>query len=171
VDGSDQQDFEAFVVAQLQPLLRLARLLTGNDHDAWDLVQDCLIRVGAKWSSLDSARDPFAYARRTLVNLNLNRLRRRRREVTTDDVPDLPMASAPENTGWLLPALRNLPSRQRAALVLHYYEGLGVNEISEVLGCSPSSAKTHLRRGRAALADEPIVRESRSPEPNSIQRR
>ena len=66
--------------AQLPGLLGYARALSGNDHDAWDLVQECLVRIGVRWSRIDRDGNPAAYARTTLVRLNVDRMRRRGRE-------------------------------------------------------------------------------------------
>jgi RNA polymerase sigma-70 factor (sigma-E family) len=147
-------DFEEFATADLPRLMRVARVLTGNDHDAADIVQDCLARMGARWSDSKPIGNPHAYARATLVNLNVSRLRRFKRELLVRHVPE------PEPTGgvhaaaldpWLESALAALPARQRAAVALAYLEDLPVADIATALGCAVSTAKTHLARGRGAL--------------------
>ncbi len=147
--------FEEFVTAQLPRLLGLAKVLTGNDHDAWDLVQDSLARVGSRWSKITNRGDPFWYARKTLINQNLNRLRRRNRETLLPTLPDrgLPveMSVGGFEHAWLESALGRLSKRQRAAVVLAYLEDQSVAEIAALLGCSASAAKTHLARGREVL--------------------
>ncbi|MDQ3485881.1 MAG: SigE family RNA polymerase sigma factor [Actinomycetota bacterium] len=154
VSRLDDPGFEQFVKAQLPRLLAVARVLTGNDHDAWDLVQDSLARVGSRWSHINNRDDPFAYARKTLVNQNLNRARRGRRETLLSNPPD---QQAPVDAArgfehaWLESALRKLSRQQRAAVVLAYMEDQSVAQIAEALGCSTSAAKTHLARGRRAL--------------------
>ena len=151
----DDPDFEQFVTAQLPRLLALARVLTGNDHDAWDLVQDSLARVGSRWSHILNRTEPYSYARKTVVNQNLNRLRRRNRETLLSSPPDRGLSVDTAADGfehaWLESALRRLSKRQRAAVVLAYMEDQSVAQIAEVLGCSTSAAKTHLTRGREAL--------------------
>ncbi len=151
----DGPGFEEFVTAQLPRLLALAKVLTGNDHDAWDLVQDSLARVGSRWSKIINRGDPFWYARKTLINQNINRLRRRNRETLLPCPPDraLPVEMTVDGFehAWLESALRRLSKRQRAAVVLAYLEDQSVAEIAELLGCSPSAAKTHLARGREVL--------------------
>src|SRR5687767_1659886 len=110
--GSVREDpeFVSFVDAQLPGLLGYARVLTGNDHDAWDLVQECLVRIGLKWSRIDREGNPVGYARTTLVRLNIDRMRRGGRERPVELVPDStvdePVAGIEP---WLLAALRSLP--------------------------------------------------------------
>jgi DNA-directed RNA polymerase specialized sigma24 family protein len=68
-DEGSASVFEAFARAEAPRLFRLARLLCGNEHDAWDLTQEALVRIGRRWRSIDADRDPAAYARRCLVNV------------------------------------------------------------------------------------------------------
>lgn len=155
VDDDSGSAFEAFARVEGPRLVRLARLLCGNEHDAWDVAQETLIRIGRRWRSIDAERNPSAYARKCLVNVHRNRLRGRGREVL--------MAAVPEPAGdsiagpsdgrdeWLDIALQRLPWKQRAAVTLAYYEDLPVREIAAALNCSVSAVKTHLVRGRQAL--------------------
>jgi DNA-directed RNA polymerase specialized sigma24 family protein len=69
-------EFAEYATADLPRLMRIARVLTGNDHDAADLVQDCLAKMGARWGDSRPISNPHAYARATLVNLNNSRLRK-----------------------------------------------------------------------------------------------
>lgn len=157
MSGSD--GFEAFAAAETRRLLTLARVLTGNEHDAWDLTQETLVQVGLRWSRVDQSRNPHGYARTSLVRLNLNRLRKLRREWLTSSPDD--HTSTRSSTGlpagidgmdaWLDDALQALPARQRAAVVLRHLEDLPLADIADALGCSTGSVKTHLSRGLAAL--------------------
>ncbi len=70
------EGFEAFVEGEIPRLLRLATLITGNPHDAWDLVQESLVRVGSRWRRLDRTEAPHAYAQRVLLNLNVSNWRK-----------------------------------------------------------------------------------------------
>jgi RNA polymerase sigma-70 factor (sigma-E family) len=145
-------EFEAFVDAQLPPLLGYARALSGNGHDAWDLVQECLVRMGARWSRIDRDGNPAAYARTTLVRLNIDRMRRGGRERLSEAVPDCGAEDAvPGLDPWLLAALRSLPPRQRTALVLRYVDDLDHRGIAAAMGCSVGTAKSHVSRGLAVL--------------------
>jgi RNA polymerase sigma-70 factor (sigma-E family) len=148
-------EFAEFVDGEIPRLLGYARALTGNDHDAWDLVQECLVRVGLKWSSIDRGGNPAAYARTTLARLNVDRLRRVGREGPSPDVPgDAVLDPAPEGIEpWLLEALNALPPRQRTALVLRYVDDLDLRGIADAMGCAIGTAKSHVSRGLQTLRE------------------
>jgi RNA polymerase sigma-70 factor (sigma-E family) len=144
--------FVAFVHRRAQHHLRAAVLLTGNWHTAEDLVQTCLSRLYQIWPQLDPAVDPDAYLRRMLINTHRSWWRARwRREVPVTTIPD----RAEETDGLVSharaavvrQALGALPARQRAVLVLRFYEDLPITEVAELLGCSPGAVKTHTHRG------------------------
>lgn len=146
-------DFAAYVEAQLPALLRLGHALTGNRHDASDLVQEALERVGLRWAAIQrGGGQPHAYARRTIVNAWTSRWRRRRWETL--------VAEPPETVGQthdrlendeLWAALRALPPRQRAVIVLRYYEDLSEKEIAVTLGVTPGTVKSQASRALATL--------------------
>ncbi len=141
--------FEEFVAAQSQRLLGLAHALTGERHDAWDLYQETLVRIGERWRRID---DPAAYAHTVMVRLNIDRLRRFRRELPLTRTPDV--ADAPpvgELDGWLVDALATLSPRQRTALALRFVEDLDVRGIADRMGCSEGTARSHLSRGTERL--------------------
>jgi len=155
VDWFGDPEFELFVAGDGPRQLALARALCRNEQDAWDLAQDTLARAGQHWGSIRRRDDPVRYARRTMINLNLSRVRGVVREWLTASSPDVPGddGSALEAVGikWLSVALAELPGKQRAAVTLAYVEDLSVAQIAELLGCSIGAAKTHLSRGCAAL--------------------
>jgi RNA polymerase sigma-70 factor (sigma-E family) len=152
VDRSQDEDFAAFVDRDAGRLLRVARVLSGNEHDAWDLTQDCLVLVHRHWKRIDLERGAYPYARKVLVNLNVSRARRRRREVLMEAVPDVVGDTGDRGLEpWMEAAVQELPAMQRAAVTLFYLEDLPVEETAAVLGCSKSSVKTHLRRARETL--------------------
>lgn len=142
------------------PAQRLAYLLTGDPSRAEDLVQEAFVRMVGRFAHL-RAPDAFdAYLRRTIVNLHTSYLRRLRLErnyvererkavgrSSVDAAPDLGVRED------LWRALLDLPPRQRAALVLRFYEDLSERETAEVLGCSPAAAKALVARGMEALRD------------------
>lgn len=146
--------FDEFVEAETPRLLGLALALTGNAHDAWDLVQESLVRVGVRWRRL-AAQNPGGYARTTLVRLNIDRGRRRRREVVTDRPlePEGPVEQVVDVAPWLLDALAALTPQQRAAVVLRVLEDLDHAGIAERLGCSVTTARTHLSRGLSRMRE------------------
>lgn len=149
--GTDE-DFVAFVDAQSPALLGLAHALTGNRHDAWDLLQETLVRVGEKWRRID---EPAAYARTVMTRLNIDRIRRLRRELlgarTREPATSDDLTSAAE--AWLVEALTTLTPRQRTALALRYVEDLDVRGIADRMGCSEGTVKSQLSRGIQRLKE------------------
>ena len=139
--------------------MRLAYLLTGERAGAEDLVQDAFIRVASKTSKLDNDAAFAGYLRKTIVNLHTSRMRRRKVErayiareasrPTTDAVlPDIDIRNDMRRR------LLALPPRQRAALVLRYYEDLSEAEAAAILRCSPGAVKSLTSRGVRALRAE-----------------
>lgn len=152
--------FEEFAEAETPRLLRLAFALTGNEHDAWDLVQESLVRVGLRWRRL-ADENPGGYARTTLVRLNVDRGRRLRRELLPGRVPDraVPVERIGEIEPWLVAALAELTPRQRAAVVLRVLEDLDHAAIADRLGCSVGTARSHLSRGLERMRERAAARE------------
>lgn len=149
-------DFESWLVAREPALQRLARLLTGDEHAAQDLVQTSLAKLYLAWDRLSDHHQVDAYARRILVNEHRSAWRRpwRRREVLTDAPPDRgrdPDASYDGQREAVWRFVATLPPRQRAVIVLRYYEQLSEAEIAEVLGISVGTVKSQSSRALAAL--------------------
>jgi RNA polymerase sigma-70 factor (sigma-E family) len=146
------QDFAEFAAAQTRPLLGFGHALTANQHDAWDLTQETLARMGERWgrARLD---EPAAYARTVMVRLNIDRLRRLRRELPLLGGPSepAPVDVVGEIDAWLVEALATLSPRQRTALALRYVEDLDVRGIAERMGCSEGTVKSQLSRGTERL--------------------
>ncbi|WP_233573678.1 SigE family RNA polymerase sigma factor [Amycolatopsis panacis] len=154
VDGARQADFADFVRAALPGLLRYGHALTGNPHDAADLVQTVLEKIGTRWANVyQKTGDPIAYVRRSMANAHVSRWRRTRRESLVADPPETsPCAPKdPFEHEPLWQALRNLPPRQRTVLVLRYYEGLSEVEIAEALGISQGTVKSQASKAIASL--------------------
>lgn len=149
----DAAAFTEFVRGQVAGMARLARLLTGDRHDAEDLVQVVLSRVATRWEQID---DPAAYARRTLYTQAVSRWRRlgrRAAERLTDAVPEPASVPAgdPETRLVLSAALRRLTPRQRAVLVLRYYEDRTEAETAELLGVALGTVKSQTRHALRRL--------------------
>lgn len=134
------------------PMVRLATLLTGSNETAEDLVQDCLARMHRKWKKVEQ---PAAYLRTSVVNAckswHRSRIREERRMARVSAGAD---AEVRLDADELFDAVGKLPYRQRAALVLRYYEHCNEAEIADALGCPRNTVKSHLRRGLAALRQE-----------------
>ena len=150
----DERGFEDFVSDEQPALLRLAVLLTGDRGHAEDLVQTALITTYRHWPRISAAGPPTAYVRRVLVTSHISW---RRRLMTTEQVvatlPDRadPSAGAPDPDEALSAALRTLPPRMRAAVVLRFYADLTERQAAKVMGCSASAVNTHTTRGLARL--------------------
>lgn len=151
--------FEEFVAAHGGALGRLCFQLTGAHDAALDLAQDVLERVYAKWSRVARADHPYAYVRRLAVNTHLNGTRRRLRTVATDPALfDTPVDDPPGPDESLWQALATLPPRQRAALVLRYYEDCPEADIATALGCRPATVRSLVARGLTTLRASDLLR-------------
>lgn len=151
---ADLADFGEFVRVTLPGLLRYGHALTGNPHDAADLVQTVLEKVGARWSHVRrKTGDPLAYVRRSMANAHISRWRRTRKESLVAEIPDgIAIAETdPFEHEPLWRALRELPPRQRAVLVLRYYDGLSEVDIARTLGISQGTVKSQASKAIARL--------------------
>jgi RNA polymerase sigma-70 factor (sigma-E family) len=157
-----RDEFEAFVAEHGARLLRTAYLVVDDVGDAEDLVQEGLSRVARRWPKIRSMALPGAYARRIVVNLAIDLATRRSRqpdEVTLEpdfgaepvDPAALARLSQVDDATVLLPAIAQLPPRQRAVLVLRYFEDLSEAATAEVLGCSVGTIKSTTARALQRL--------------------
>jgi len=148
----DTAAFDAFVRARLPALLRFAYALTGDPHTAADLVQDALERTGMRWGKVERQGDPEGYVRRAILNGRVSRWRKHRRETLVDCVPErLTSYEVPGRDEQLWQLLATLPPRQRAVLVLRYYEDMSEVQIAATLGCSPGTVKSQSSKALAKL--------------------
>jgi RNA polymerase sigma-70 factor (sigma-E family) len=155
-------DFTAYLEARQGRLLRTAYLLTGDQHQAEDLLQTSLAKLYLSWDKVRDRGSIDAYARRILVNENNSAWRKpwRRRERATDFAADGAPAGTPVGHGydegvgdavWQL--VQTLPRRARAVVVLRYYEQLTEAETAEVLGVSVGTVKSQTSRAMSALRE------------------
>ena len=152
--GAGDDQFVEFVRARTTALRRTAFLLCGDWHHAEDLVQTALIKLFRAWPKVSHGGED-AYARQVLVRVAIDESRRFwRRERAAAELPDNP---APEGSADLSldvrRALATLPVRQRAIVVLRYWEDLSVAEVARLLGCPQGTVKTQASRGLAKLRD------------------
>ncbi|EWT02595.1 ECF subfamily RNA polymerase sigma-24 subunit [Intrasporangium oryzae NRRL B-24470] len=148
---TDEAAFRAFVVERQTMLRRRAFLLCGNWADGDELVQEALARVYVAWPRISLGAET-AYTRRTMMNLYLNDQRRRRREVLTDTTPEPPANDHDHALAMTLNGLlADLPDKQRAILVLRFWEDLTVPQIAECTGVAEGTIKSQISRGLAAL--------------------
>ncbi|TDO54593.1 RNA polymerase sigma-70 factor (sigma-E family) [Kribbella sp. VKM Ac-2527] len=157
-------EFDDFVRGSSTRLLRTAVLLTGDRPAAEDLVQEVYERVYVRWRWIKGAPEP--YARKALANLVANRWRRKGRkpEVALAAGHDRPTPDGSDDYAvrdQLLTALQELPPRQRAVIVLRYYEDLTELQTADALGCSVGTVKSQTSRGleKLRLITEPAILE------------
>ncbi|WP_327287710.1 SigE family RNA polymerase sigma factor [Streptomyces sp. NBC_01198] len=153
-DGRDAE-FREFMTGRWPSLVRIAYGLTGDRGHAEDLAQTALAKAYANWARVRRADDPDAYVRRILINANHGRFSKRRvtehdwdlrQEPAVADVTgDLDQRSA------LVAALMELPPKQRAVVVLRYWDGLTENQAAAILGCSVGNVKSQASRALAKL--------------------
>jgi len=147
--------FEEFAAAAWPSLYRRAYLLTSNHADAEDLAQQTLLKTHQAWPRVQGSQSPHAYVRRILTNTFLTgrRPRAARLELLVGDTPDRPTppAPGPEDRLTLWPHIASLPPRQRAVIVLRYYEHLTEAEIADTLGCSRGNVKSTAHRALKTL--------------------
>ena len=154
MDAEDEAEFGRFVTTRSAGLFRTAYLLTGDRHEAEDLVQATLERVAERWRRIDHS--PEAYARRVLYHLQVDRWRLPsfRREMPVDQVPETRRGD--HSTGAdlrvsLEAALGRLTRRQRAVLVLRYFEDLPEAEAAALLDVSVGTIRSTASRALARL--------------------
>ncbi len=149
----DEQEFRVFVAARQASLLRTAYLLTGNLHSAEDLLQASLTKTYLAWPRIKDKSMAERYVRTTMSRTSVSWWRRRwRDERSTGTLPEVAVhdrVSDDQDEVWQ--ALATLPVRQRAVLVLRFYEDLSEAEIADVLGCSNGTVKSHASRGLKAM--------------------
>ncbi|EON22030.1 sigma-70 region 4 domain-containing protein [Nocardioides sp. CF8] len=160
---TDTLTFEEYAAAAWPRLFRRAYLLAGNGADAEDLAQQTLIKVHGSWARVNRSDVPDAYVMRILANTFLSSKRPKRRllELLVGDnapEPASPLIAGPEDRMALWPHVCGLPPRQRAVIVLRYYEQLSEAEIADVLDCSRGNVKSTAHRAlqnlRTALGQE-----------------
>jgi RNA polymerase sigma-70 factor (sigma-E family) len=160
------RSFEEFARARQAGLIRFGFLLVRDHQLAQDLAQEGLARLHAAWPRIDAEGNPDAYVRKIMVNQLVSW--RRRRGWSERPVADVHDAVGPDPTTavgervemWTL--IGELPMRQRAVIVLRYYEDLDDAAIGAALGCSPSTVATHANRALARLRSV-----ASTPEPSS----
>jgi RNA polymerase sigma-70 factor (sigma-E family) len=167
VDAAAREEFRDFVAGSSGALLRTAYLLTGNRSDAEDLLQTALAKTYLAWPRIRERHAVDAYVRRTMVNTRTSWWRRDRHVKPAGHDEHLaalptagrdPIADADLHEA-LWTALARLPRRQRAAVVLRYYEELSEAETAAALGVSVGTIKSTVARGLAKLREDAGLRD------------
>jgi RNA polymerase sigma-70 factor (sigma-E family) len=150
-----EADFAAYMRARQPALLRTAFLLTGDAHTAEDVVATALAKLYLSWDKVRDRESVDGYVRRIIANETTSLWRRpwRRREVAADVLPEHGRSDSYDDgrAAAVWRAVSSLPPRQRAVVVLRYYEELSEAEIAHVLGISPGTVKSQASRALAAL--------------------
>ena len=152
----EQEAFREYVLARKATLLRTAYLLSGDWHRAEDIVSTAVMKLYTKWRKVAAAGNPDAYVRKMVVRVWLDETRRPwRREHPAEVLPELAMPeSVAEPTAYkadLRRLLDLMPARQRAVLVLRFYDDLSVQQTADVLRCSEGAVKTLTVRALDAI--------------------
>ena len=151
---ADTEGFEEFYTATVGRLVGQLFPVTGDLHEAEEVVQEAFARASVRWGRLRDYDRPEAWVRRVAINLAADRGRRLQRQaralLRAGPPPVVPAASVEALA--LAEALRTLPVRQRQAIVLHHLADLPVEEVAAILGARTGTVKSLLARGRHALA-------------------
>lgn len=149
---ADRAAFEAFFRAQYPRVVRSLYLATASHDGATDAAQAAFARLFARWIKVSNYERPEAWVMTVAFRLARRAHARRRTEVPFESVPEsvaVPVAHDPN----LWQAIGSLTRAQRTAIVLHYYEGLSVEEVAGIMACASSTTKVHLHRARKRLAE------------------
>jgi RNA polymerase sigma-70 factor (ECF subfamily) len=154
---TSDDDFRQFVVARQRALLRSAWLLTGDWAAAEDLVQTALMRTWPKWRRLDTPDAAEAYVRRVMVNAFISSRRRRwHGEIPTESLPDTATAYDDVELRHLVAAaVHVLPPKQRAVVVLRFFDDLTESQTAAVLGIAVGTVKSQTAKAFATLRRYP----------------
>jgi RNA polymerase sigma-70 factor (sigma-E family) len=153
------EDFDEFVRARRLPLLRTATLLTGDRHAAEDLLQETLVRAAQRWPAISTGRSPEAYVRRILYTRSIDAWRKRRRRAEPvahherSDPAAGDQAEHSDSRVTLAQALGLLTPKQRAVLVVRFYEDQTELEAARILGCSVNTVKSQTRHALGRLRE------------------
>jgi len=153
------RSFDDFYRNDYRSVVGLAFVLTGDWSAAEDLAQDAFLKAHKAWATIAGFDSPGAWVRKVMVNASRSAYRRRQTEVRALRLVGAASRSSdelriPETSSEVWRAVRRLPRRQGEAVALTYYGGCSRQEVAEILGCSPFTVKTHLQRGKKALASQ-----------------
>lgn len=163
---AETDSFDEFVRAHAGDLARMAYVITWDEYEAEDLVQECLFRISNRWSTVGVMEMPLAYARRVVANLAFDGRRRRwrrRSELSASNLEPLldKRASsdfdASDARSELTAALGQLTRQQRTVLGLRYFLDLSEAEVAAVLGCSTGNVKSTASRALARLREQVVT--------------
>ena len=164
-NATAEAEFGEFAAAQASQLFRIAYLMCGDWHEAQDLVQIALTKLFVAWGRASRAENVGSYARSVLVNSYLSSRRLRRSgELPVADVFEAGVSDGDADLRLtLVDALRKLPPRSRAVVVLRYLEDQSIEAVANYLGATPAAVKSLNTRGIAQLREHLGVQQTGSP--------
>jgi RNA polymerase sigma-70 factor (sigma-E family) len=156
-------EFREFMVSRWGGLVRFAYGLTGDRGHAEDLAQTALAKAYASWGRVRRTDDPDAYVRRILINANHRRFRKQRVAEHSGEAPVEPAVDDGtevfDQREALVAALMELPPKQRAVVVLRYWDGLTETQAAAILDCSVGNVKSQASRALAKLRGSAQLRD------------
>lgn len=154
--GLIPDSFTDFYRREWRDVVGLGFVLTGNRWVAEDLAQEGFAVACRDWDRVAELDKPGAWVRRVVVNHSASWFRRRTAErralARVGNPAAVPGLDLDAEVAEVWTAVRSLPKRQAQAMALVYFDGMSIVETSQVIGCSPETARTHLKRGRQALS-------------------
>ena len=143
-------DFDSVFAAEYAAVLRTVFLICHDSQQAQDITQEAFVELLLHWDKVSRYERPGAWVRRVAIRKLVKTLRREVRRRQAEFTVEPPATLEPADVD-VLRAVRALPLRQRTAVVLYYYEDRPLDEVAELLDCSPSTAAAHVHRARAKL--------------------
>lgn len=149
MDREHELEFDEFFASYYPAIVRAVTLVVGDREVARELAQDAFVKALLHWKRVRTYEHPGAWVRTVAFRMAL---RAKRREPERDAIVEPTTVDATPDVD-VVRAIAQLPRMQRAAIALHYLDDLPVDEVAATLGCSPSTARVHLHRGRARMAE------------------
>jgi RNA polymerase sigma-70 factor (ECF subfamily) len=143
-------DFDSVFAAEYAAVLRTVFLICHDSQQAQDITQEAFVELLRHWDKVSRYERPGAWVRRVAIRKLIKSMRREVRRREAEFAVEPPTTLEPADVD-VLRAIRALPLRQRTAVVLYYYEDRPLDEVAELLDCSPSTAAAHVHRARAKL--------------------
>jgi RNA polymerase sigma factor (sigma-70 family) len=153
MDREDTEDFERVFRHEYAPVMRTVYLICHDHHRAEEITEDAFVQMLRHWEGVRSLDRPGAWVRRVAIRLAVKSVRRESRRSRAERDVSVPVLWNGADRD-VMDAVRRLPARQRAAVVLFYFEDRPVDEIADLLGCAPATARVHIHRARGRLALE-----------------
>ena len=147
-----EDEYAAFYRAEFPHVVRTSYLIVHDRQRAEDVAQEAFIQLLAHWSKVSRYQQPGAWVRRVAIRIASRSARRERLRPVLEQGTDSSPTFAPQDVD-LLNAIKQLPTRQRAAVALFYFEDRPLPEVADILGCSHAAAKVHVFNARRRLAD------------------